>query len=66
MAKTISRRRVAEAAAALGLNPDRVASLNITPERVRVIEYQTDGNGQRIWNPVLGTHDKRAYTLEVK
>lgn len=66
MAKTISRRRVAEAATALGLNPDQVASLNITPERVRVIEYQTDGNGQRIWNPVLGTHDKRTYTLEVK
>lgn len=66
MAKTISRRRVAEAAAALGLNPDRVASLNIMPERVRVIEYQIDGDGQRMWNPVLGTHDKRAYTLEVK
>lgn len=63
---TVSQEQVMAACEALGLKPDDVFNLNITGNQVRVIEFKRDAGGNRIFNPVLQTYDKRTYTLEVK
>lgn len=62
----VSQEQVMTACEALGLKPADVFNVNITGTQVRVIEFQRDAEGNRIYNDVLGTHEKRAYTLEVK
>ena len=63
---TVSQEQVMAACEALGLKPADVFNLNITGDRVRVIEFQRDADGNRIYNTALQTYDKRSYTLQVK
>ena len=63
---TVSQDQVIAAVEALGLKPENVFSVNITGERVRVIEFKRDDDGKRIFNAALQTYDKRSYTLQVK
>ncbi|UAV84842.1 hypothetical protein BV113_00480 [Glutamicibacter phage BIM BV-113] len=63
---TVSQEQVIAAVEALGLKPENVFSVNITGERVRVIEFKRDVDGNRIFNAALQTYEKRSYTLQVK
>ncbi len=63
---TVYQEQIMAACEALGLKPVDVFNVNITGNQVRVIEFQRDADGSRIYNPVLQTYDKRSYTLEVK
>ena len=63
---TVSREQLKAAAEALGLNPENTVSINMTADRVRVIEYVRDDNGDRILNEAFEGFDRRCYTLQVK
>lgn len=63
---SVSQQQVMAACEALGLKPENVYNVNITGDRVRVIEFQRDTDGSRIYNPTLQTYDKRSYTLQIK
>lgn len=63
---TVSREQVMAACEAVGLKPSDVFNVNITGDRVRVIEFRRDADGNRIYNQALQTYDKRSYTLQVK
>lgn len=62
----ITRDQLKAAAEALGLNPENTVSINMTADRVRVIEYVRDDNGDRILNEAFEGFDRRCYTLQVK
>lgn len=62
----VSQEQVMAAVEALGLNPENVFNVNIMGDRVRVIEFQRNADGNRILNTTLQTYDKRSYTLQVK
>lgn len=63
---TVSRDQLKVAVEALGLNPENTVSINMTADRVRVIEYVRDENGARIINEAFEGFDRRCYTLQVK
>lgn len=63
---TVSRDQLKAAVEALGLNPENTVSINVTADRVRVIEYVRDENGDRILNEAFEGFDRRCYTLQVK
>jgi len=65
-AGTVSQEQLMAACEALGLKPENVFAVNFTGDRVRVIEFQRDADGNRIYNPTLQTYDKRSYNLQVK
>lgn len=51
----VTRAQIVEACKALGLNPETTVSINVAPDRVRVIETTDSRTGAR-----------RCYTLQVK
>lgn len=63
---TVSRDRLKAAVEALGLNPENTVSINMTSDRVRIIEYVRDDKGARIINEAFEGFDRRCYTLQVK
>lgn len=63
---TVSRDQLKAAVEALGLNPENTVSINLSADRVRVIEYVRDENGAPIINEAFEGFDRRCYTLKVK
>lgn len=63
---TVTRDQLKAAVEALGLNPENTVSINMTADRIRVIEYMCDENSARIINEAFEGFDRRCYTIKVK
>lgn len=62
---SVDREQVMKACESLGLKPKDVFSINLTGNQVSVIEFQRDEEGHMIYNKILKTYEKRAYTLSI-
>lgn len=63
---TVTRDQLKAAVESLGLNPENTVSINMTADRIRVIEYVRDETGARVINEAFEGFDRRCYTLQVK
>lgn len=64
-AGTVTREQIVQAVQALGLDPENTVQINISSDRVRVIEFVRDENGNRVFNETLDGFDRRSYSLSI-